>query len=111
MSERLATEIWVTGHLRQCAAQGLPIYVLHKGASAAGTVMLKIVIRGQGCRMLNQFRDGDGNMGWMDLYEGGIVDEIRADQYIQRATQRDPDLWVIEVEDQEGKNPFEGKIF
>jgi hypothetical protein len=111
MNESLPTEVWVTAHLRKCAAEGLPIYVLHKGAFAAGTVMVKIVIRGEGCRLLNQSRDSDGNMGWMDLYEGGIVDEIRADQHIQRAIQRDPDVWVVEVEDMSGKNPFEGKVF
>lgn len=92
-------------------AQGTPVYVMHKGAAASGTVMVKIVIRGQGCKLLNQSRDIDGNLGWMDLYDGEIVDETRAEQYIQRTIERDPDVWVIEVEDMDGKNPFEGKIF
>lgn len=111
MEERLPTELWVAAHLRQCAAKGLPIYVVRKGAPAAGTVMVKIVIKGQGCKLLNQSRDGDGKLGWMDIYEGEIVDETRADQYIQKAVQRDPDVWVVEVEDMSGKNPFEGKVF
>lgn len=111
MNERLPTELWVTAHLRQCAAKAVPAYVVHKGALAAGTVMVKIVVRGKGCRLLNQSRDMEGNLGWMDLFEGEIVDETRADQYIQRAIARDPDVWVIEVEDASGKNPFEGKIF
>lgn len=111
MSDRLPTEVWVTAQLRKCAAEGLPVYVLHKGAHAAGTVMVKIVMRGEGCKLLNQSRDGDGNIGWMDLYEGVIVDEAKADQHIQRAVARDPDLWVVEVEDSTGKNPFEGKVF
>jgi len=111
MADRLPTELLVTAQIRKCAAAGLPVYVLHKGAYAAGTVMVKIVMRGQGCRLLNQSRDSDGNMGWMDIYEGALVEETRADQYIRRATQRDPDVWVIEVEDSAGKNPFEGRIF
>lgn len=111
MNERMPTELWVTAHLRRCTAAGTPVYVIHRGAAAAGTVMVKIVMKGRGCKLLNQSRDIEGNLGWMDIYEGEIVDETRADQYIQRATERDPDVWVIEVEDINGKNPFEGKIF
>jgi hypothetical protein len=111
MDDRLPTELLVTAQLRKCAMAGLPAYVVRRGAPAAGTVMVKIVMRGKGCRLFNQSRDSDGNMGWMDIYAGETVDESRADQYIQRTAARDPDVWVIEVEDASGKNPFEGKIF
>ncbi len=109
--EDLPTELWVTAHIRQCGARGVPVYVLHRGAAARGTVMVKIVISGRGCRLLNQSRGIDGALGWMDAFDGAVVDEPRADQHISRARQRDPDLWVVEVEDAEGKNPFEGKVF
>lgn len=111
MTGDLPTEIRVTALLRQCATRGVPAYVTHKGAPAAGTVAVKVVIRGKGCRLFNQSRDMDGHIGWLDIYEGNIVDEPRADQYIQRAVERDPDVWVIEVEDTSGQNPFEGKVF
>lgn len=109
--DRLPTELWVTAHLRQCTAKGIANYVVHKGAEAAGTVMVKIVIAGQGCKLLNQSRDLDGNMGWMDVFDGTVVEEKKADDYIKRNIQRDPDIWVIEIEDKSGANPFEGKIF
>ena len=111
MDDRIPTDVWVTAHIRQCAARGVPVYVVHKGAFAAGTVIVKIVMRGKGCRLFNQARDLSGNPGWMDVYEGESVDEGRADQYIQRAVSRDPDVWIVEVEDMSGQNPFEGKIF
>lgn len=109
--ERLPTELWVTAHLRQCATRGIPYYIVHKGAEAAGTVMVKILIPGSGCKLLNQSRDDEGNMGWMDVFNGETVEEKKADDYIQRNLKRDPDVWVVEVEDKSGKNPFEGKIF
>jgi len=109
--DRIPTELWVTAHLRQLTAKGIHHYVVHKGAPAAGTVMVKIIIAGQGCRLFNQSRDMDGVMGWMDIFDGSIVDEKKADEYAQRSLKRDPDVWIIEVENKTGDNPFEGKIF
>lgn len=72
--------------------------------------MVKIVMRGKGCKLLNQNRDMDGNIGWMHVFNDEIIDEPKAEQYIKKAVSRDPDVWVIEVEDISGDNPFEGKI-
>jgi hypothetical protein len=109
--DRIPTELWVSAHVRQCGAKGIPVYIARKGAPAAGTVMVKIILKDRTCKLLNQSRDMDGNTGWMDVFDGAAVEERRADEYIQRAVSRDPDVWVVEVEDAEGKNPFEGKIF
>ncbi len=73
--------------------------------------MLKISdMRGQ-CKLLQQQRDLDGEMGWMQLFKGEMVAEREADEYIRRAVDRDPDLWAVEIEDQDMNNPFEGKVF
>lgn len=109
--DRLPTALWVDAHMRKCMSAAIPVYVLHKGAHAAGTVMVKIVMRGKGCILLNQTRDMDGNTGWMQVFDDAPVDEPKADAYIKRSIDRDPDVWVIEVEDPNGENPFDGKIF
>ncbi len=109
--DRLPTELWVTGHLHQLTLQGKTFYIAHKGAYSTGTVMLKISdMRGQ-CKLLQQQRDLDGEMGWMQLFKGEMVAEREADEYIRRAVDRDPDLWAVEIEDQDMNNPFEGKVF
>ncbi len=109
--DRIPTELWVSAHVRQCGSRGIPVYIARRGALAAGTVMVKVFIPGSGCRLFNQARDIDGAMGWMDIFNGETVDEKRADDYIRRTTSRDPDIWVVEVEDRQGNNPFEGKVF
>lgn len=94
--------------MRRLNAEGVPYYIMQKGAYAGGLVLLKINTLGEGCLLLTQQRDFETNkLGWANALEQDRVPEPDADAYIQRAVSRDPDLWVIEVEDREGENPFE----
>jgi hypothetical protein len=60
--------------------------------------------------MLSQSRDLDGALAWLPAKGGEVLAEAEADAYIARAVQRDPDLWVVDIEDREGRHPFEGKV-
>jgi hypothetical protein len=111
MDDQLPAALWIDAHLRKLNAEGRPYYIVHKGAYAAGTVMLKITAWPEGCLLMQQQRDLDGTLGWLTLFKGLTVSEPEADDHIRRAIDRDPDIWVIEVEDKEKRNPFEGKIF
>jgi len=110
MDDRLPTELWVKAHLRRCHVEAIPVFVLHKGEATGGTVLLKVLQREVGCRVLSQIRDMDGRLGWLSALGPAPVAETDADSYIQRAIARDPDLWVIEVETRDGSHPFEGKM-
>ncbi|MCE7886219.1 MAG: DUF1491 family protein [Alphaproteobacteria bacterium PRO2] len=104
---RLPTALWVEGNLRRLAQEGIPYYIANTGAHAGGMVLLKINGLEKGCRVLIQQRDLDGILGWADATKDKILDEKKADDYISRAVSRDPDLWVIETEDRQMRNPFE----
>ena len=108
--DQLPTALWVEGHLRQLEAQAIPYYVVNRGNHASGTVMLKLFAPGQGCKLLQQQRDFDGNMAWTNALPQDVVEESKADDYIRRAITRDPDIWVIEIEEKTYANPFEGKV-
>lgn len=111
MSEaRLPTELWVLAHLRRCAVEGIPATLVRRGAQDGATVLVKINQLEAGCRVLSQVRDLDGRLGWLPALAGRLVEEPEADAYVARAVDRDPDLWVIEIEDRKGDLPFDGKI-
>jgi len=109
--DRIPTAVWIDAHLRKLQADGKSCYIINRGAYASGTVMLKINLLGPGCLLLQQQRHLDGELGWMKLMKGELTPESAVDEYVRRAVDRDSDLWVIEIEDKEGLNPFEGKIF
>jgi hypothetical protein len=86
MSEgRIATELWVMAHLRQCSAQGIMATVVKRGDDWGGAVVIKLNLLGPGFRVLTQSRDIDGNTAWMQAKEGAILSEQDADEYIARA--------------------------
>ncbi|MCG8357000.1 MAG: DUF1491 family protein [Kiloniellales bacterium] len=111
MEDRLPTDVWVMAHVRRCNAEGVPAVVARKGELKGGTLLLKLNQLDQGCRVLSQTRDIDGVLGWLAAFKGALVPEAEADAYIARAVERDPDLWVVEVEHREGWHPFDGKVF
>jgi hypothetical protein len=107
---RLPTETVVKAHLRQCAMQGIGAYILKRGDSVGGLVLLKLSLLDGTSRLLSQTRDLDGNPAWMAAGAGDVMQEADAQAYIDRATGRDPDLWVVEIEHRDGWHPFEGAV-
>jgi hypothetical protein len=110
MSDRLPTELWLQAHLRRLSIEGIPAALLHRGEAMGGSVLLKLNQLDLGCRVLSQARDAEGGLGWLAAFEGRIVAEAEADAYVARALKRDPDLWVVEIEDRAGRHFFDGRI-
>ena len=60
--------------------------------------------------MLTQTTTFEGRRAWMFGTGLESVPEAEADAYIQRQTARDPDLWVLEIEDRAGTYQLDGEI-
>lgn len=107
---RLPAELWIKAHMRRCIAENIPATVVHRGEKNSGMLILKINQLAAGVRVISQTRDMEGAIAWMPALGGGLVAEAEADAYIERALKRDPDAWVVEIEDRDGRHPFEGKV-
>lgn len=103
--ERLPTYVWVDALVRRVQVAGASAFVIQAGDASRGDVLVKVA-RLNGQAHIYAPRTGlDGDRMFVDLTLQGIGPEEReTDQYITRARQRDSDLWVVEIEDRDGRH-------
>jgi GMP synthase (glutamine-hydrolysing) len=110
LEARLKTSLVIQAAVRLCALRAVPIAVTRRGDDDAGAILLKLNRRDLGFSVLAQTRSKNGESAWIRATGEALVDEQTADAYIARQIQRDPDLWVVEIEDREGRPVFNGQI-
>jgi len=100
----LSTDIWVSALIRRAEQGGAFAVVARKGDARAGAVLVKLVDRRAGtARLYSEALRGDGDRFWMQPAGSG-KSEADLDAYIARAARIDPDVWVVEIEDVEGRH-------
>lgn len=99
---KLKASLWVKARVRQCDLDGIPVAITRRGDPDAGAILVKIVRPALGCEVFTQFRDLDGGLDWVAAMGEGDFTEAEADAFIGRQIGRDPDLWVVEIEDHQG---------
>ncbi len=104
---RIKTEIRVAAHLRRVAAAGAFAQVVRKGDPDAGAIAVKVYVgRGEAgplARLFIQSRDEAGDLLWRDAFDGPAPEE-RVDERLAKDRRIDPDLWIVEIEDRDGRS-------
>ena len=110
MAPRLRTDIWVQVQVRRCDQDLIPLVVAHRGDDQAGSVILKHNRLGDGCHVYARTLDAEGGPAWLSVFGRDAVPEAEADAYVARAIERDPDLWVLEIEDRQGRYQLDAPV-
>jgi len=99
---RLKAGIFVRALLRRAEVAGASAFIVRKGAEEAGAVILTVSRLDGTCLLLNQARDGKGDLVWArPLGDWGGEEKARA--WLDRQIKFDPDLWIVEIEDRQGR--------
>jgi hypothetical protein len=106
---RLKAGIFVRALLRRAEVAGASAYVARKGNEEAGAVILQISRPDGTCLVLNQARAGDGQLVWARPL-GDWTQAPRAKAWFDKQVRFDPDLWIVEIEDREGRAFVDEKI-
>ena len=103
--QRLTAEFWVAAYLRRLQLADIAHYVTAKGDATAGAVVVKLALLDGTAKAFERRSDFmSGQRQWIVLTEGA---EAEVDAVLSRARSRDRDLWIIEIEDRQGRTLLE----
>ncbi|MCW2307912.1 DUF1491 family protein [Rhodobium gokarnense] len=104
---RVTSSLWVGAYVRRCFAGGAMAAICRRGAEAAGAIYLKINrldgsfdLYGPAPQaMFDEERPRDRRF---EALKTGVA-EPEVDGLLDREQDFDPDIWVVEVEDRQGR--------
>ena len=101
MMAGLKTSIWVAAILRRAQVEGAFAALSQKGDGDAGAVLVKVCTLDGHAVLYRPIRNMDGDRVWLPQ---GPDAERKIDHAIAKRTKTDPDLWVVEIEDKQGRH-------
>lgn len=107
MPREIAASLWVSALLRRASMAGAFATIVHRGDEDRGDVLVKVTrARGEAVLYAPAFNP-DGPTEFEQL---SAEDEAGVDALIGKRLKMDRDLWVIEIEDREGRHFLTEKV-
>ena len=105
MMERLPTRLWVEALVRRAEVAGAAGFIVQHGDDDRGDVLVKVSRLDGTAAAYIPSMDMDGDRIFLNVAAEGVgPDEREVDEYVARARRRDSDLWVVEIEDRDGRH-------
>ena len=99
---RLTADIWVAAYIKRLSLLEIPAFVVKRGDLTAGAILVKLnTLDGQAKLFHRSFDLMTGERRWDVMSEGAERD---VDLSLSKQRSFDPDLWIIEVEDRDGRH-------
>lgn len=106
---RLKSAIWVSAYLRRCQTAGVFGAVRRRGAEEAGAVFVKLALM-NGTAMLyapapqSIYDDSRPADRVFAATTAAPVEEEAVEQRLAKEINFDSDVWIVEIEDREGRH-------
>lgn len=113
MDLRLKSEFFVQALVRRVQGAfvdgGAAAYIAKRGDSDAGGIFVRVNRLDGTAGVLSLFTHMQGDQRWRIVVPQQTA-EADVDAHMVREMKRDPDIWVVEIEDAKGRHFLEEKI-
>jgi hypothetical protein len=104
---RLRSDIWVSAYVRRCEIEGAFAVLRRRGAAEAGAIFIKIDCLDGTALLFGPAAQSEINEGtdrsFTLLHREDRIDPLMAEEKLKREIAFDPDVWIVEVDDRQGR--------
>ncbi|MBR1222634.1 DUF1491 family protein [Bradyrhizobium sp. U87765 SZCCT0131] len=109
---RLKSNIWVAAYLRRCQVNGVFGAVRRRGAEEAGAVFVKVALLDGSALLFTPAPQTayDNSRPVERVFtplSSAPVPEAEVEERLTKEIRFDPDVWIVEIEDREGRHFLE----
>jgi hypothetical protein len=106
---RLKSSIWVSAHIRRCELAGSFALIERKGAEEAGAIIIRVDVPDKTSKLFMPapqavYESGSAERKWQAYKGGASLTADDARKAIASEVRMDPDVWVLGIEDVEGRS-------
>lgn len=98
MPPRLTTGVQIGALLRLAQQQGDFGTIVRKGDAVSGAILLVGQVRGKNPKIYERFPLAGGDTKWQNLAIQTADDNRILQNYLDKRTAQDPDLWIVELD-------------
>ncbi|MHA1569359.1 MAG: DUF1491 family protein [Alphaproteobacteria bacterium] len=104
---RVKTEILVAAGIRHCERIFVTAVLRRRGDADAGALFIKVSRLDGTAAVFSRAQSFDGGTEWRRSTGEDWISEEEVEKRLESEIRFDPDLWIVEVENPAGRNPFE----
>jgi hypothetical protein len=101
MPREIPSHLWVSALLRRASLAGAFATIVHRGDEQRGDVLVKVMTDRGKARLYAPAFNPEGPTEFEQLR---LEEEAEVDSAVAKRLKMDRDLWVIEIEDREGRH-------
>ncbi|MDE1173836.1 MAG: DUF1491 family protein [Parvibaculaceae bacterium] len=101
---RLTSDIFVHALIRRAELNGAAAMVVCRGDATGGGIFVKLNTLDGMAIVFSQSRTLDGEPMWVRGTGPEPVSDEKAEAYLTRQRGFDPDIWIVEIEDRQGRH-------